>query len=119
MYGMWTSREHFSVPGSNPAATSGNVHALADAARRKRGAGREPAPVIAELVAGDWQLVYFAEPDRLREITRGQGRKYEGARAGRLRWSSTMRAVPPVTETSAPTRDLDATTASRTRPELW
>lgn len=119
MYGVWTSREHFSVPGSNPAATSVDVHALADAARRDSDTGRGPAPVIAELVAGDWQLVYFAEPDRLREITRGQGRKYEGVRAGRLRWSSTMRAVPPVTETSAATRDLDATTASRTRPELW
>ena len=118
MYGVWTSREHFSVPGPNPAATSVDVHALADAARRDGGTGRGPAPVIAELVAGDWQLVYFTEPGRLREITRGQGRKHEGVRAGRLRWSSTMRAVPPVTETAAPTRDLDAP-VSRTGPELW
>jgi len=50
MYGVWRSREHFSVPGSNPAATSVDVHVLADAARRDRGAGRGPAPVIAELV---------------------------------------------------------------------
>ncbi len=87
MYGVWQCREHFSVPGSNPAATSVDVHTLADAARRVRGAGRGPAPVIAELFAGDWQLVSFVEPGRLREITRAQGRKYEGVRARRLRWS--------------------------------
>ena len=109
MYGVRTSREHFSVTGSNPAATSVDVHALADTARAQRGTGRGPSPVIAELVAGTWQLAYFAEPEGLREITREQGRKYEGVRGGRLRWSSTMRAVPAVPETSAPTRDLDAT----------
>jgi len=118
VYGVWRSREHFSVPGSNPAATSVDVHALADTVRRGCEAGRGPAPVIAELIAGVWQLVLFAEADRLREITRAQGRKYEGVRAGRLRWSSTMRAVPPVSETSAPTRDLDASEA-RTGLELW
>lgn len=118
MYGVRRSREHFSVPGSNPAATSVDVHVLADAACRDRGAGRGPAPVIAELVVGGWQLVFFVEPNRLREITRGQGRKYEGVRAGWLRWSSTMRAVPPVVETSTPTVDLD-TPVSRTRPEPW
>lgn len=80
MYGMRTSREHFSIPGSNPVATSVDVHALAETARRIGGVGRGPAPVIAELVTGDWQLVYFAEADRLREITRAQGRKYEGVR---------------------------------------
>ncbi|MFZ2527492.1 MAG: hypothetical protein WAX14_07535 [Rhodococcus sp. (in: high G+C Gram-positive bacteria)] len=112
------SRELFSVPGSNPAATSVDVHALADAARCDGGTGRGPAPVIAELVAGGWQLVFFAELDGLREITRGQGRKYEGVRAGRLRWSSTMRVVPSVSEASAPTRDLDAP-VSRTGPESW
>ncbi|WP_232622159.1 hypothetical protein [Rhodococcus rhodochrous] len=74
--------------------------------------------MIAERVAGVWQLVFFAEADRLREITRVQGRKYEGVRAGRLRWSSTMRAVPPASETTAPTRDLDASEA-RTGLELW
>ncbi|MCK8671531.1 MULTISPECIES: hypothetical protein [unclassified Rhodococcus (in: high G+C Gram-positive bacteria)] len=68
--------------------------------------------------SGGWQLMFFVEPDRLREITRGQGRKYEGVRAGWLRWSSTMRAVPPVAETSTPTVDLD-TPVSRTRPEPW
>ena len=118
MYGVWRSREHFSVPGSSPAATSVDVHALADAARRAGGVVRGPAPVIAERVVGVWQLVFFAEADRLREITRVQGRKYEGVRAGRLRWSSTMRAVPPASETTAPTRDLDASEA-RTGLELW
>ncbi|MEV8190959.1 hypothetical protein ACRAJ3_03495 [Rhodococcus pyridinivorans] len=119
MYGMRTSREHFSVPGSNPVATSVDVHALAETARRIGGVGRGPAPVIAELVTGDWQLVHFAEADRLREITRAQGRKYEGVRAGRLRWSSTVRAVPPVTETAVPPSDLDVPAASRTHPEPW
>ncbi|MFZ2526646.1 MAG: hypothetical protein WAX14_03175 [Rhodococcus sp. (in: high G+C Gram-positive bacteria)] len=52
--------------------------------------------------------VYFAEPSNLREITREQGRKYEGVRGGRGLWSSTMREIPPVSETSAPTHDLDA-----------
>jgi hypothetical protein len=115
MYGIWKSREHFSVAGSNPAATSSDMHALAATARRDRGAGRAPSPVIAEHVAGVWQLVYFAEPAGMREITRDQGRKYEGVRAGTVRWSSTMRAVPPVSETTAPTRDLDTATP-RTRP---
>lgn len=119
MYGMRTSREHFSIPGSNPVANSVDVHALAETARRIGGVGQGPAPVIAELVTGDWQPVYFAEADRLREITRAQGRKYEGVRAGRLRWSSTVRAVPPVTETAVPPRDLDVPAASRAHPEPW
>ncbi|EME51518.1 hypothetical protein G352_25472 [Rhodococcus ruber BKS 20-38] len=56
---------------------------------------------------GAWQLVYFAEPSRLRPITRMQGRKYEGVRAGAIRWSSTMRAMPPASETAVATRDFD------------
>ncbi|WP_254707643.1 hypothetical protein [Rhodococcus pyridinivorans] len=106
------------MPGSNPAAVSVDVHGLADASRRAGGVGWGPAPVIAELVAGVWQLVFFAEVDRLREITRAQGSKYEGVRAGRLRWSSTMRGIPPVSETMAPTRDLDGPEA-RSGLELW
>lgn len=108
MYGAWRSREHFSVAGSAPMYTSVNVHVLAEAARAAVGPGRGPAPVLAELCDGGWELVYFAEPSRLRPITRAQGRKYEQVRAGVIRWSSTMRAVPPAPETAVVTRDLDA-----------
>ncbi|WP_010596669.1 hypothetical protein [Rhodococcus sp. P14] len=109
MYGAWRSREHFSVAGAAPMYTSVNVHVLAEAARAAVGPGRGPAPVLAELFGdGGWRLVYFAELSRLRPITRAQGRKYEGVRAGVIRWSSTMRAVPPASETAVVTRDLDA-----------
>ncbi|MGW5300719.1 hypothetical protein ACWEQV_20970 [Rhodococcus aetherivorans] len=83
MYGAWRSREHSSVTGSDPIYTSVNVHALA------------------------WQLVYFAELSRLRPITRMEGRTYEGVRAGAIRWSPTMRAMPPASETAVATRDFD------------
>lgn len=108
VYGAWRSREHFSVTGSAPIYTSVNVHLLAEAARAAVGSRRGPSPVLAELVGdGAWQLVYFAEPSQLRPITRAQGRKYEGVRAGTLRWSSTMRTVPPASETAVITRNLD------------
>ncbi|MFF0284349.1 hypothetical protein ACFYSW_29070 [Rhodococcus aetherivorans] len=57
------------------------------------------------MAAGD-----LAEPSQLRPITRAQGRTYEQVRVGTLRWSSTMRAVPPAPETTVLTRDLDTST---------
>lgn len=109
VYGAWRSREHFSVAGSDPMYTAVNVHVLAEAARAAVGPGHGPSPVLAEH-RGDsgWGRVYFAELSRLRPITRAQGRKYEGVRAGVIRWSSAMRAVPPAPETAVVTRDLDA-----------
>ena len=110
MYGAWRSRKHFSVAGSNPVYTSVDVHALADASRAATGPGRGPSPVIAERIGAEWQLVYFAAPSKLREITRAQGRKYEGVRGGTMRWSSTMGNVPPAHETDVVTQHLHITT---------
>lgn len=55
---------------SDPMYTSVNVHALTEAARAAVGPGCGPAPVLAELCDGAWQLTYFAEPSQLRPITR-------------------------------------------------
>lgn len=106
MYGAWKSREHFSVARSDPWFVSESLDKV-EAAVRSQVTHNRPSAMIAGDNDGTWSLIYFVELQTLRRITPEQAAKYEGARAGRVPWSSTMRPPPEPTETTAPTIDLD------------
>jgi Protein of unknown function DUF262 len=107
MYGAWLSKEHFSVPHSNPVCTSASL-ARVESAIRGRVTTYRPASVIAKLAAHEWNLVCFVEKSQCRDIDPKQAVKYEGVRAGTWQWSSTMGNRPPTRETTLGTVDLDA-----------
>lgn len=106
MYGAWRSREHFSVERSAPWFVSDSLDKVEEAVRSQVTHYR-PNAVIAGDDDGTWSLLYFVELQRLRRSTPEQAVKYEGVRAGRVPWSSTMRPPPETTETTAPSIDLD------------
>lgn len=93
------------MAGSSPLCTATSVGQVEDFVRDGVTSFR-PAPVVAELIGEAWLLRGFVQAQELREITRAQGRKYEAVRAGELAWSSTMRPVPPESETRVVTVHL-------------
>ncbi len=106
MYGAWLSKEHFSVADSDPVCTSASLTRV-ESAIRARVTTYRPASVIAELDGHNWNLVCFVEKNRCRDVDPRQAVKYEGVRAGTVRWSSTMGDHPPTRETTLSTVELD------------
>jgi len=107
VYGAWMSKEHFSVSRSHPVSCSASLPKLESAVRARITTYR-PAPVIAKSTGPTWNLLYFVEKNRCRDVAPKQAAKYDGVRAGKMRWSSTMGQRPPSRETALKTVDLDA-----------
>lgn len=114
MYGWWRTFEHFSVPGSQPVATSADL-ATVESHAREQTASYKKHPVIAQAgIDGTWLLRYVLYSRGRDEQETEQSERYETARGGGSRGG--LGAVPPVGETSIVSIDLDN---GRLSPAVW
>lgn len=114
MFGWWRTFEHFSVPGSQPIATSSDLARVEQHAREHTASYRKH-PVIAETGPnGEWLLRYVLYSGHRDEQDRMQSERYEIARGGGSRGG--LGVVPPVGETTIISVDLDEAVSA---PALW
>jgi hypothetical protein len=104
LWGWWPTREHYSSPGSNPWGTSRSLARLEAAIDADLEYANKMHP-IARYVAGEWVLERKREKGQTFELKRDQADRYDRARAGGSR--GTLGPIPPATELTRPTTDLD------------